>query len=96
MVIKQAVERLDNLEASYAQVLVRLGSMHTRNRDFCTENFAIFTDALLYIWKQRLQRYENAWVLIGGRVDAGLGGAEHFTGGFRSSWGIETMATFSK
>lgn len=55
VVIKQAVERLDDLETSYGQVLVRLGSIHARNRDFCTDNFALFTDALLYIWKQRLQ-----------------------------------------
>ena len=55
VVIKQAVERLDDLETSYAQVLVRLGSIHARNQDFCTDNFALFSDALIYIWKQRLQ-----------------------------------------
>ena len=82
VVIKQAVERLDDLETSYGQVLVRLGSIHARNRDFCIDNFALFTDALLYIWKQRLQdklteECLQAWKLlfhyVNGKLQEGFG-----------------------
>ena len=82
VVIKQAVERLDDLETSYGQVLVRLGSIHARNKDFCKDNFALFTDALLYIWKQRLQdklteECLHAWKLlfhyVNGKLQDGFG-----------------------
>ena len=54
-VVKQAVERLDNMEDSYSSVLIRLGVRHSANIAFCSENFKLFTQSMLYIWQYYLK-----------------------------------------
>ena len=54
-VVKQAVERLDNIDESYASVLLRLGIRHSANISFCSDNFKLFTQAMLYIWQYNLK-----------------------------------------
>lgn len=69
VVIKQAVEKIDDPEKSLGQVLVRLGALHTDNKDFCICNMALFTESVLYIWRQRLtdkltEEGLNAWRIL--------------------------------
>ena len=54
-VVKQAVERLDNMEESYSSVLTRLGVRHSANIAFCSEYFKLFTQSMLYIWQYNLK-----------------------------------------
>ena len=58
-VVKQAVERLDNMEDSYSSVLIRLGVRHSANIAFCSENFKLFTQSMLYIWQYYLKGKKN-------------------------------------
>ena len=55
MVVKQAVERLENMEESFAPVLIKLGARHSANVDFSADNFTVFIKSLLYIWKSVLK-----------------------------------------
>ncbi len=55
VVVKQAVERLDNMEESFAPVLIKLGARHSVNADFSAEYFAVFIQSMLYIWKSVLK-----------------------------------------
>lgn len=55
VVIKQAVERIDDPHSSYGQVLISLGAWHSGNEDFCVCNIALFMDSVLYVLRQRLK-----------------------------------------
>ncbi len=82
MVIKQAVERLDYLEVSYSPALLYVGARHQENKQFCIENFWLFKDSILYIWRQVLRekftaKTEEEWISLLDFIIAGL------TAGFR-------------
>lgn len=53
--MKQAVEHLDNMEESYSSVLICLGIRHSTNMSFCSNNFKLFTQSMLYIWQCNLK-----------------------------------------
>ena len=54
-VVKQAVERLDTMEYSFAPVLCHLGARHTVNSNFCSDNFSLFMKSILFIWNAVLK-----------------------------------------
>ena len=54
-IIKQAVERLDRMEESLAQVLIQLGAKHPYKADFSPAKVAVFNQAVLSVWKSVLQ-----------------------------------------
>ena len=76
-VIRQAVERLDFLDVSYSPALLYVGARHQENKQFCIENFWLFKDSILYIWRQVLrekftQKTEEAWIVLLDYIIGGL------------------------
>ena len=53
-VVKQAVENMDDMEESFAPVLLKLGARHSANIDFSVDNFAVFIESLLATWNSEL------------------------------------------
>ena len=77
LVIRQAVERLDCLEVSYSQVLLYVGARHQENKQFCIDNFSLFRDSILFIWKRVLRdkftpHVRDAWQILLDYINAGL------------------------
>ena len=54
-VVKQAVERLETMEISFAPILCHVGARHAPNSKFCSDNFALFMKSMLYIWSTVLK-----------------------------------------
>ena len=77
MVIKQAVERLDCLEASYSHALLHVGAKHRNYKEFCIENFSLFKESILFVWKQVLKEKllpdgQEAWETLLDYIILGL------------------------
>ena len=53
-VVKQAVHNMDDMEDSFAQLLLKLGAKHSSNVDFSVDNFAVFIESLLATWNCEL------------------------------------------
>ncbi len=49
-IVKQTVDRLDNLEESFTPVLLQLGAMHSYKANFSADNFSVFLESLLFTW----------------------------------------------
>ncbi len=84
LVIKQGIERLDHLEVSYSPALLYIGAKHRDKQKFCVDNFGLFRDSILFIWKQVLRdkwttQAQQAWETLLDYIIAG------FKAGFHNS-----------